>query len=220
MSGIPDGHSAPPEDLPGVPVIVTIPKGSILFRIHSSAYTGAQFKPVGTKSPYKGGRFDSRTDGDPYLYAGQTEACAIAEVWDRDLGTTPATRIIPRSTLKGRELSQIRTIIDLSVIDVSVPAASQFGQTVWFTNCGSHEYEHTRYWAEWLRTKAPTHAGFRWRSRRNQDRYSYIFFQNQISAKRAFEVLETISVERGRGRALVGKTMGVHNAVFGRKTPP
>ena len=218
MSGIPDGHSPPPEDLPGVPVIVTIAKGSILFRIHSSTYAGGQFKPVRARSPYEGGRFDSRKDGDPYLYAGDTEACAIAEVWARDLGTTPAARIIPRSTLKERSLSQIRTSLDLSVIDVSVPAAGHFGQTAWFTNCDSHEYEHTRYWAEWLRAKAPPHAGFRWRSRRDPDQYSFIFFQKQISAKRAFEVLETISVEHGRGRALVTKTMAAHNAVFGRKT--
>jgi hypothetical protein len=216
MALVPDGRSPPPAELPGDPKTLTLEAGASLWRVHSKAYTGVQFKAIAPQTPYEGGRFDARQDGDPYLYAGGAAACAIAELWDRDLGPSSAARLIPRATLVGRALSEIRTAVDLVLIDVSYPAASQFGQTAWLTTCDSHEYEHTRTWAAWLRKKAALHAGFRWRSKRDLDLYAYVFYERQLPAgPPVFRLMSTLSVEHGPGLRKVEETMREHNAVFG-----
>ena len=215
MAAFPDGYSPPPADLPGHPVELLLKAGTPLWRVHAAAFTGVEFKPVAPKSGYEGGRFDALLDGDPYLYAGDTASCAIAELWDRNLGPSNSGRFIPRATLVGRALSEIKTTVDLTLIDVSYPSASQFGQTVWFTMCDAHEYGLTRVWTEWLRRKAAPHAGFRWRSRRDLDRYSYVFYEKQVPAgPSVFTLTSTTSVETGPGLKEVEDTMRVHNAVF------
>lgn len=219
MVAFPDGRSPPPATLSGKPVIELLKAGTFLWRIHSAVYESTQFKPVAPKSSYEGGRFDALKDGDPYLYAGDSPECAIAEVWDRDIGPGPDQRFIPEATLLGRALSQIRTAIDLHLINVSVPAASQFGQTAWFTTCDPFDYPHTRHWAGWLRAKAPPHSGFVWRSRRDLGRCSYVFYGTQLTGTPAFLAVSTVSVESGTGRKLVEDTMLVHNAVFRRAGP-
>jgi len=219
MAPVPDGHSPPPADLPGTPHIEPLKAGTALWRVHSGAYTATQFKPVAPKSSYDGGRFDALKDGDPYLYAGDSSECAIAEVRDRDIGPGPDQRFIPEASLRGRMLSQIRVRTDLLVINVSVPAATRFGQTAWLTTCDAYDYPHTRQWGDWLRRKAPAHAGFVWRSRRDLDRVSYVFYERQILSPPAFEPIDTVTVEHGPGRARVEATMLVHNAVFKVKSP-
>jgi hypothetical protein len=219
-----DGSSPPPDALSGSPVIEVLKAGTDLWRIHWTSYESIQFKPIAPKSSYEGGRFDALKDGDPYLYAGDSPECAIAEVWDRDIGPGADQRFISEATLSDRALSQIRTAIDLPLIDVSVPAASQFGQTAWFTTCDPFDYPHTRDWAVWLRGKALPHSGFVWRSRRDLGRRSYVFYERQLPQSPAFVAVTTDSVERGTARKLVEDTMLVHNAVFkgrasARKSP-
>jgi RES domain len=219
MASVPDGHSAPPAELPGAPQIEPVRAGTALWRVHAGAYAATQFKPVAPRSSYEGGRFDALADGDPYLYAGDSPECAIAEVWDRDIGPGAEQRFIPEASLQGRVLSQLRLKTDLLVIDVSVPAASQFGQTAWLTTCDAHEYPHTRQWAAWLRQKGPPHAGFVWRSRRDLGRHSYVFYEHQLPSPAVFEPVDSVAVEHGAGRARVEATMLVHNAVFRSKAP-
>lgn len=213
----PDGRSPPPSELPGNPVVDVLPAGEVLWRVHPRRYVATEFNPLAPKSSYEGGRFDAIADDDPYLYAGDSPECAIAEVWDRDIGPGPEQRFIPERSLHGRVLSSIKTTIDLHLINVSVPAASQFGQTAWFTSCDPFDYPHTRQWAAWLRRKGPPHAGFVWRSRRDLDRRSFVFFESQLAQPSTFRKVKTVSVERGKGRLIVEQTMLVHNAVFARK---
>jgi len=216
MASFPDGRNPPPPLMPGQPVIQILKAGSILWRVHAAKYGPTQFNPEASKTTYHGGRFDSLIDSDPYLYAGDSPQCAIAEVWDRDIGPGVAERLIPEATLSARRLSQLETQIDLPLINVSTPAASKFGQTSWFTNCDSFEYPHTRTWANWLRANALVpHSGFLWRSKRDSDRFSYVFYERQLPPGiPPFQLIETIHLQTGPGRQLVEDTMPVLNAAF------
>ena len=215
MAQVPDGRRSPPKKLPGNPVLLTIAAGTTLTRVHSASYGPTQFKSSGSTNPYEGGRFDSGIDDDPYLYAGDSPECAIAEVWGRDLGTSSEERLIPIASLEGRELSKIETNYPLQVIDVSVPAATKFGQTAWFTKCDAHEYAHTREWARWLRSHCPSPVGFVWHSRRDEDRRSYVFYEKQLPKADAFTWKMTIGLETKRGREVVERVLLDHNAALG-----
>lgn len=213
MSPVPDGYLPPPGKLPGTPVILTLPVGTLLWRVHSSTYGAIQFKPFAPQSPYQGGRFDATSDNDPYLYAGDSAECAIAEVWDRDIAPQKESRFVPKKSLHGRELSQLRIAADITLIDVSYPHASEFGQTAWLSTCDSHDYPHTRHWAAWLRTQAPGHSGLAWRSRRDQGRWAYVLYERQVPAG-ALVVVNSISVEKGAGLKVVRKALSMHNLVI------
>jgi hypothetical protein len=54
----------------------------------------------------------------------------------------------------------------------------QVGQDTWLTKCDMIDYPHTRTWGEAIRGWAPWAAGFVWRSRRDEDKLAYVFFDS------------------------------------------
>ena len=166
-----------------------LPVGTFLARVHSSAFGGAEFNPIPSSVLWEGGRFDA-TSEDPYgfLYAGESDSIAVAEAILRDVPLHDrGARIIPRAAVKRRLLSRIRTTDGLRLVKLHGPGLSAVGHAH-LTSAESRDYPFTRAWGSAIRQWVPDAQGFQWRSRRNDDGFSYVFFGDRCRGD-AFEVV-------------------------------
>jgi hypothetical protein len=169
---------APPPAAPQVPATETLPSGTTLYRVHRSPHKVSEFNPT-PAPPYAGGRFDSPGGKYAQLYAGQSEAAAIAETLLRSLPSNAKGRYLPKARLKDRVLSELRTTSDLELVRLHGDGLLRIGAAPGLTKCEARDYPYTRHWAEAIRTWAPTACGFVWRSRHHDDLLSYVFFSDR-----------------------------------------
>lgn len=167
------------------PVLTTLPAGTVLFRVHQTVFPADSFNPVPSHRYYGGGRFDG-TDDDPYpyLYAGESVDVAVAETLLRDLPPDDAgIRQLPLVRVRGRRISAVHITGDLPL--VSLCSGTDLGavaQDPWLTTCDPPDYAQTRHWGHWIRSHAPTAAGYVWFSRREPGRLSYVLFGDRVPA--------------------------------------
>jgi hypothetical protein len=178
-------NQRPPEHYADTPATVTLPSGTVLFRVHQTRFLSEAFNPMPTHRYYGGGRFDS-TDDDryPYMYAGQTVEVAITETLLRDLPIDDTgMRLLPMAKVRGRRISAITTAVDLSL--VSLRSAADLGavaQDTWLTMCDPRDYAQSRHWAHWIRGHETSAAGYAWRSRRDPTDDAYVLFGDRCPA--------------------------------------
>jgi RES domain len=170
-------HTQPPAT-PQVPAIERLPSGTTLNRVHRLPHKVSEFNPT-PASPYSGGRFDSPDGKYAHLYAGQSEAAAVAETLLRSLPSNGKGRFLPRVTLKERVLSALQTTLDLDIVRLHGDGLLRIGAVPGLTKCEARDYPYTRNWAQSIRTWAPTASGFVWRSRHHDDLLSYVFFSDR-----------------------------------------
>src|ERR1043166_7620972 len=101
-----------------LPVLVDLPAGTELFRIHSNKFSALEYNPNAPVTPWDGGRFDSEDGSYAFLYAGADFAGAAAEVLLRDIESQDllARSIIPRRVLKGRSVSTFEIVQTLRLV--------------------------------------------------------------------------------------------------------
>src|SRR5680860_554407 len=110
----------PPEAYSGTPVLHTLSRDTLLYRIHQTRFPAESFNPNPSHQYYGGGRFDSTKDDTyPYLYAGLSAACAIAEALLRDLPNDPAgVGQLPSAKVRGRRISALVTTAEVELVDL------------------------------------------------------------------------------------------------------
>jgi len=199
----------PPASCPGTPVRRLLKKGTLLWRIHESKFGAADFNPTPASDPWKGGRFDSPDGSYHYLYAAESKAAAVAEV-----PADKSARIIPRAQVRDRVLSKIELGVDLEMVELHGPHLGQFGQDAWLTKCDSSEYGLTREWALAIRCWVPGAAGFRWRSKRDEDWFVYVFFHDRQPSGAIIPKGRRQWIDFGRGLDSVQKILARHNVVI------
>jgi len=159
-----------------------LPVGSVLSRVHRSAYAGLDFNPVASDVVFGGGRFDS-TVADPFgfLYAGVSDATAIAEALLRDLDSNDyGARFLAKKYWGGRHLSRVTTTSDVELVALRTGVdLGAIGVGTWLTDCDPDEYPQSRAWGHWIRGIAPHVAGFVWLSKREPGADAYIFFDDR-----------------------------------------
>lgn len=170
---------APPEDPPRRPHIEIVVAGTALYRIHGIKYGSTDFNPVVPRGRFDGGRFDSTRVVSPFLYASESVEAAVCEVLLRQVPANASLRRIPRAALRDKRLATLRTRRALSVVDLRGAGLSALGQDAWLTSCESAEYEMTRQWSDAILRWATEADGLIWRSRRNQELMSYIFYESR-----------------------------------------
>ena len=170
-------HTQPPTT-PQVPAIERLPSGTTLYRVHRLPHKASEFNPP-PASPYRGGRFDSPDGTYAHLYAGQSEAAAVAETLLRSLPINGKGRFLPRAILKERVLSALQTTLDLDIVRLHGDGLLRIGAVPGLTKCEARDYPYTRHWAQSIRTWAPTACGFVWRSRHHDNLLSYVFFSDR-----------------------------------------
>ena len=187
MAPVPDGHSPPPADLPGTPQIRGAEGRN---RPLASPFGSLHLDPVQARRSEEQLRRRTvrraRRRGSLPLRGRQPGVRNRRGLGSRHRSGAGSSGSFPRRPCGAACSRRFRVTADLPVINVSMPAATRFGQTAWLTTCDSYEYPHTRQWGDWLRRKAPAHAGFVWRSRRDLDRLSYVFFERQVLSAARF----------------------------------
>lgn len=178
-------NAQPPAAYAGTPALTLLPAGTVLLRVHQTAFPPASFNPSRSHRYYGGGRFDS-TDDDryPYLYAGESVGVAIAETLLRDLPfDSTGIRQLPLAKIRGRRISAVRTTADLEI--VSLRSAADLGavaQDPWLTTCDPRDYAQSRHWGHWIRSHAPAAAGYVWMSRREPTQRAFVLFGDRGAA--------------------------------------
>ncbi|MET9735734.1 RES family NAD+ phosphorylase [Streptomyces sp. NPDC006458] len=189
----------PPAALPGTPTKVTLPEGTPLFRVHSSARSATAFNPAPADRLYGGGRFDG-TDGRPYscLYAGLEPAGAVCEVLLRSVpfAADGGPRLLPRAGVVRRSFSFLRLAADVTVVSLMSGAdLASVGQDAWLVQAEAAEYPWTRNWGHWIRDRTePWAQGFVWPSKREPADRAVILFGDRC-ARDAVAESETSAVD-------------------------
>jgi hypothetical protein len=178
-------NALPPAAYGGTPARTVLPAGTVLFRVHQTAFPPASFNSSPSHRYYGGGRFDATGDDRyPYLYAGESVGVAIAETLLRDLPfDDTGIRQLPLAKISGRRISAVRMVADLDV--VSLRSAADLGavaQDPWLTTCAPSDYAQSRHWAHWIRSHAPAAAGYVWMSRREPTQQAFVLFGDRGAA--------------------------------------
>ncbi|HSL81660.1 MAG TPA: RES family NAD+ phosphorylase [Thermoanaerobaculia bacterium] len=175
---------APPADPKELdPATVTLPAGSVLFRVHPERLAATAFNP----GHGEGARFHFVDDGSggtvPSLYAAETRATAIAETVFHDVPLRPrGDRRVSSWKLRGRMLSSFRTRRGLSLVQLHHPGLGRLGlEPGELTATDPSEYARTREWAQALHRHGG-HEGLVWVSRLHNTGRAYTFFGDRVSA--------------------------------------
>ncbi len=206
----------PPATCPGSPQVEPLARGSRLFRIHSRTFGPTDFNPTAAASPFRGGRFDSVDGSFACFYAGQDADVAVAETLLRDLTADGGPRLLPFSALRGRMLSTIAVRADTELTSLHGAGLQQIGQDSWLTKCDAHEYPQTRHWALAIRSWPPRTAGFVWRSKRDDDRFAYVLFEDR-TPRGALAPLATVPLDAGVGLVAVRRSLARYGVVLKRR---
>lgn len=182
-------NTLPPADYPtpSGPKLNQLPAGSVWWRIHAHDHPGSAFRFVGASAKREDpvlhgneGRFDSQDGEYGYLYLAQTKRAAIAEAFLRGpILADPASRFLRRAKLRGRVLSRVELVSDLTVVDLRGTGLGLIGQDAWLSSCDEVDYSVTQEWATALRRWAPTTAGLVWRSKRDNNHESMVLFSDR-----------------------------------------
>lgn len=175
---------APPAELTGVPVRATIPAGTVLHRVHSSAIDASMFDPPRT-SAFGGGRFDATAaSGYRTLCVSAAPETAIAERFLREFAITPGRqRLLPRAALADQILAEVRTTKDLNVIRLySAHDLAAVHQDSRLITDQPDRFPATREWATWLHDQVPWADGILWQSIADMPRDTLILFDDRCPA--------------------------------------
>jgi len=167
---------APPDQCPGPLRFITIRRGTRLWRVHAAHRAATTMNSTPHPHASSGGRFDSLDGSCAYLYAGGSIQAAVAETLTRDLPLDGTPRLLPRSALAHRRLSELQVNRALRLVALHGPGLAAVGQDTWLTKCEARDYPLTRRWAAAIRRWAPQAVGFVYRCRHDEDEFAYVFF--------------------------------------------
>lgn len=139
------------------------------------------------------------------MYASENDACAVAERFLRDAPFNYAgrPRVLSSDVLNERELTHLRTAVDLPLVRLYGSGLNAIGQDVWLTTADPSAYLLTRHWATSIRRWAPGAAGFVWMSRFDNSLKAYVLFEDDVPPGSVTLASPSIPLWFGAGRALV-----------------
>ena len=208
--------ASPPPDLTGAPVLVSLRKGTELWRIHSGTRAANAVNPTAQPTIPGGARFDTLTGDYAYTYLGDSPEAAVAETLCRDLAVTGGPRLVPRARVAGRALSRLTVTTDVTVIALYGPHLSAVGQDTWLTKSDPSDYLHTRTWARALFAAAPSADGLVYRCRHNEDQFAWMLTTDPANPTHpALEVAgASVALQSPPGLVLVERILAYYNATL------
>jgi hypothetical protein len=169
----------PPAKYTPTPELVTLRRGTRLWRIHKAGYEPGSFNPNPADDNFGGNRFDG-TDSSPYpfLYAGFNPATALHESFLRDLPFDErGIRRILRGQVAGKRATSLRVKRDLVLVSLlTEEALNELAQDHWLIDAPQREYHQTRRWAAWIREHATDAHGMVWPSLRRRGDKAVVLF--------------------------------------------
>ncbi|MFD1813614.1 RES family NAD+ phosphorylase [Rhodococcus gannanensis] len=209
-------HPDPPTPLPSA-LIVSVPSGTPLWRIHSAKRGAADLNPTASPRPRKGGRFDSIDGSYAYTYVGDSPAAAVAETLCRNLPVDQSPRLVPRVQIAGRVLSELRTTRALRVVDLTGTGSSRINAGVWLTKCDPSGYLQTRRWAAAILAANPDVDGIQFRPRHDENTLSWMLTGAPTVHVHPgiTPVGGVVPLDSSDGHYLLGALLTPHNAALG-----
>jgi len=171
--------AAPHDRLRVTPVIVPLPIGTDLWRVHPTDRPATDFNERYADEDFGGSRFDG-TPGDPFsfLYAAMDCETALLETLGRSVPyDRRGWRLIVRRSIKNQCISHMRLTTELNLISLRTGEhLAAVSQDEWLVQANPEHYSHTRRWCSWLRGCAPSAQGIVWPSRRNMGHDAIVLF--------------------------------------------
>lgn len=178
--------------------------GSIAFHVHPAAYGGLAFNPH--RDPSKPSRFSPwPTPGGvaiPSWYGGITQAGALYETVFRDV-VGRVDRSIPRVALLDRRLSVVVIQRPLELLELHGAGLASLGLETWLTACTKERYDETTAEAARLHSAFQGAQGFIWRSRINNDEFSFVLLGDRVDPATFGDCISTLPLDSGAGFAMV-----------------
>lgn len=194
-------YSPPLESQPALASLV-LNVGHRLTRVHGSKYSGISFVPCTppeSSGKKRGGRFDCTSDDRfGYLYAANTAHTAVSERLLHELAPTSLDpRRLARRRYVNASITWFTVARELNLVSLRSGAdLAAVGQDIWLTVGSREDYSKTRQWCTAIRRWAPWAQGLTWRSGREPDGYSYIFFGDRCDTS-SFELDSTPDLSVG-----------------------
>ncbi len=188
----------PPAQLQA-PEYAALPQGTVLHRVHLTAYRGAEFNP-GRGGPT---RFAPFNDGAgtvvPSLYASTTLRAAIHETLFHDIPANARTRTARLREVHLRTHSEIETVRDLRLVALRNPTLARWGiSRNKLISSSPALYEQTVLWAEAVHRNIPDADGLVWTSNQCDPDGACLFFGDRVG--------ETDFMVRGARDGMTDKT--------------
>jgi hypothetical protein len=93
------------------------------------------------------------------------------------------------------------------LVSLHGPGLSRIGQDTWLTSCDAIEYVYTRAWALGIRGWVPDAAGFAWRSRLDDSKFSYVLFGDVLTADSLVKVGSSMRCLQGPAQAYIAPVL-------------
>jgi hypothetical protein len=206
--------AAPYDKRKATPVIVPLPIGTELWRVHPDDRPATDFNEMYADEVFGGSRFDG-TPGDPYsfLYAAMDCQTALLETLGRSLPFDHrGWRLILRRSVRHQCISQMEVTTQLQLI--SLMTGEQLAavcQDEWLVQADPEQYSHTRRWCSWLRKCAPSAQGIVWPSRRNLGHQAIVLFGDKCGGPVAELVPDsTVALYTDDGAAFINDRLANH----------
>jgi len=160
----------------------SLPKSSVLHRIHRNKYGAVQFN----STSYGNARFSPIKDqtGDiiSTIYCGSTKDCAMMETIFHDVPYSTGFKSYDSTKLKNQLYSQIQLTHSLKLISLENKSLRKMGiNRTQLIDTEKDHYPQTRKWAEALHSQCPEAQGLKWVSRQDDSAHAFIFFRDRIS---------------------------------------
>ena len=186
------------------PLILALPSGTDLWRVHRLAHRPAQFNPG--LGPNRGRFHPFQGPGGapvPTLYAAATWEGAICETVFRDVPVRGPDRRKARAELEIRAMSLVRLTHDVSLVDLRTLGLGRLRlHRRDLIDTEADQYLRTARWAQALHHAAPDAAGLVWIARL-ADPAAMVFFGDRVT-EADFTVLDgPIPLGDGKGLAMV-----------------
>lgn len=183
---------APPDQL-RQPNTSVLRAGSILHRVHLTAFGGAAFNPCRGRPT----RFAPIHDGNgacvPSLYAGSTVDAAIFETIFHDVPATALFKTVPRQDVTARSHSVLETTRDVILASLRAPDLKKWSlERAQLVAAPASHYSETALWAQAIHHRFPSVEGLVWTSNQCDPDTAVLFFGD-----RAPDALRVVSTRHG-----------------------
>ena len=170
----------PPSPLTA-PQYAVLPPGSILHRVHLSAYRAAEFNP-GLGRPTRFAPIRDRAGNPvPSLYASATVRSAIHETIFHDIPADSAFRSVRRDDVRRRTHSLLAVRRVLRLVELRNPTLGKWGiSRDELISSGPALYASTAAWAQAVHRDIADADGLVWTSNQCDPDDAYLFFGDRI----------------------------------------
>ena len=163
------------------PNTITLPKGTVLHRVHASQFTGNQFNPCKGGSTRFAPIFDVQGNCIPSLYAGSTLPSAIYETIFHDIPADAPIKTVSIFAITARSHSTLQVVRDLTLAELRAPDLKKLGlRPDQLTAAPPTDYVQTAAWAAALHAQNTGIDGLVWTSNQCDPDSAFLFFGGRV----------------------------------------